>query len=345
MPVSKGGKDSGSDGGYPAFLRRLAGGTPPVLVVCWGDDDYLAQELALNLAVAWERAGQACELESVEGRNALAAVLEKMGTPLLWAGISLLVWTGSGSSKLEGLKREEVEQLARAWGRRTNQVLVIRLESAPRKGTHLAKWAEETGVLVSLETLTGQARSDWIKRRVKELKIQLTPPVAQQLSEGVAPMGILAQDLEKLSLCVEPGELVQPEHLAALSQASVEVAVWDLGDALGQGRIARALEIINVQYAQGAGVFEFLGPWASGHRRVLRVATARDHEAIADIHPYVVKKIREQSGRAPARRLRAQLHRLAELDRACKSSVLNERVCAEHVIAGWNPKSGEPARK
>ncbi len=162
--------------------------------------------------------------------------------------------------------------------------------------------------------------------------IDLAPDAAALLAERVGPqLMLLRQEIEKASLLAGPGEQVTREHVAQAVSAVAEEPIWDLTDAIGQGRTAEAVEMLSRLLAQGAAPPAILGALASHFRRLVRVGQG---ERVPG-PPFVVRKLESQARRYPARRLVTCLRAIHRADVELKgASVMRSERALEQLVLG-----------
>lgn len=226
-------------------------------------------------------------------------------------------------------------------------------------GEVIAEWvgtggADSASVLV---VVCGKAdkRSRWVKafrdpavhveceapRKARELAgflaaeakgqgIELEPEAAQLLADRVGPqLLLLRQEIEKASLFAGPGAPVTRRHVEASVSAVAEEPIWDLTDAIGQGRTADAVDALSRMLVQGAAPPAILGALASHYRRLVRVA----HGEKVPGPPFVVKKLSQQARRQSPRRLVTCLRAIHRADVELKgASVMRPERALEQLI-------------
>ena len=129
-------------------------------------------------------------------------------------------------------------------------------------------------------------------------------------------MLLLRQEIEKISLMVAPGERAEREHVGLATHAVAEQPIWDLTDAIGEGRVAEAVTTLDRIVEQGAPSPVVLASLATHFRLLLRTA---EGGRIAR-PPFVVKKLQRQAGRYSAGRLEACLGFIHRTDTAIKGA-------------------------
>jgi DNA polymerase-3 subunit delta len=162
--------------------------------------------------------------------------------------------------------------------------------------------------------------------------IDLEPEAAALLAERVGPqLLLLRQEIAKAALLAGPDEAVQRKHVEMAVSAVAEEPIWDLTDAIGQGRVADAVSLLSRLLAQGAAPPAILGALASHFRRLVRVG----HGDSVSGPPFVVRKLEQQARRYPARRLVTCLRAIHRADVELKgASVMRSERAIEQLVLG-----------
>ncbi len=162
--------------------------------------------------------------------------------------------------------------------------------------------------------------------------LELDPDAAGLLGERIGPqLLLLRQELEKASLLAGPGARVERSHVERAVATVAEEPIWDLTDAIGQGRSADALDQLSRLLAQGAAAPAVLGALASHFRRLVRTGHG---ERVAGA-PFVVRKLEQQARRYPPQRLVSCLRAIHRADVELKGgSVLPPERALEQLVLG-----------
>ena len=145
--------------------------------------------------------------------------------------------------------------------------------------------------------------------------IRLGPGAAELLAERIGPeLLVLRQELAKLALLVGPGGEAGREEVLLSATEIAEDRIFDLTDAIGEGRPGEALRILGRSTAAGAAPPAVLGALAAHFRRLLRVRSGGRVSA----PPFVLRKLERQAGRYSPARLRACLEAIHEVDEVLK---------------------------
>jgi len=161
-------------------------------------------------------------------------------------------------------------------------------------------------------------------------QVELERGVAEALAERIGPqLQLLRMEIAKLALLAGPGAAVSRAHVGVGTALAAEEPIWDLTDAIGEGRTADALRVLARLLSSGEAPPVLLGALVSHFRRLLRVASGADVAA----PPFVRKKLASQAKRYGAARLRASLGALHETDLALKGAgSLSPELALERVV-------------
>jgi DNA polymerase-3 subunit delta len=172
----------------------------------------------------------------------------------------------------------------------------------------------------------------FIREEAKRQRVTLDPASVELLAERVGPQLLMLRgEIGKAALFAGIGAPVLPEHVAAGTSDLAEESIWDLTDAIGEGRGADALESLAKILSAGAAPPQVLGALASHFRKLLRLRTG----GTAAGPPYAVQKLERQSGRFTPRRLRACLRAIHETDITLKGGgVLWPGIAIERLVIG-----------
>jgi DNA polymerase-3 subunit delta len=155
----------------------------------------------------------------------------------------------------------------------------------------------------------------FIVAEAKRQQVEIAPPAAQLLAEQVgSQLLLLRREIEKIALLAGPGERIEREHVAESTQAVAEQPVWDLTDAIGEGRGRDALETLDRLLGQGAPAPVVLAALAGHFRKLLRVAEGGSVPGPS----FVVQKLRRQARRYSVPKLEACLGFIHRTDTAIK---------------------------
>lgn len=272
-------------------------------------------------------------LDRIElGQAAPGRLEEALGSLPFMASRRLVVLReGEGRGpKLDAKWTEVIEQ----WlgGDRSDATAVLIVVTA--KVDKRSKWVKafrEPALRVECDAPT-KAReiAHFLQEEAARQGVTLDAEAAGLLGERIGPqLLLLRQEIEKAALLAGPGIPIERKHVE-LSVASVaEEPIWDLTDAIGQGRTADALGQLARMMSQGAAAPAVLGALASHFRKLVRVGAG---EGVAG-PPFVVRKLEQQARRYAGRRLVICLRAIHRTDVDLKgASVLRPADALEQLV-------------
>jgi len=309
--------------GRPRGAYLLAGGEPLLR------DDALA---ALRAALLPGGAGE-FDFDRFEGAALAAGTLtDAVRTLPVMASRRLVV-----VDEPEGRRGVAAKALAEALALLVSELLgsdepASVLVVAATKADKRARWVKAFGDAVVDCEPPKRARevAAFIRAEAARQEIGLERGVAERLAERVGPqLMMLRQEIAKLGLLAGPGAKVTPAHVGAGTLDTADEPIWDLTDAIGEGRAPDALRILSRLLAHGAPPIVLLGSLASHFRRLVRSA----HGGAIAGPPFVRKKLESQSGRYGARRLVGCLDAIHETDLALKGAgALRPELALERLV-------------
>jgi len=172
----------------------------------------------------------------------------------------------------------------------------------------------------------------FLAREAERQGVRLETGAADLLAERIGPqLLLLRQEIEKASLLAGEGAPIERRHIEQSVASVAEEPVWDLTDAIGQGRGADAIALLARMMNQGAAAPAVLGALASHFRKLVRVGAG---ESVSG-PPFVVRKLEDQARRLPPRRLVACLRAIHRADVELKGgSALSPERALEQLVLG-----------
>ena len=206
-------------------------------------------------------------------------------------------------------------------------VTLITLPKLDKTGTGSAWFGalEKSGVVVPLNTVEIERLPRWIGQRLQAQGQQADEATLEFLANQVEGNLLAAhQEIQKLGLLYPAGPL-DPE---AVREAVLNVSRYDvfqLGDALLAGDVARTAKILDGLEAEGAQPLALLGVLAWLLRGVTRVKQAESRgENLANAMQQAKiwgdrqNQVRRMLARISLRQMQAAMLKMAEIDRICK---------------------------
>jgi DNA polymerase-3 subunit delta len=248
------------------------------------------------------RAPRDFNFDRLETDSASPARLEEaLGTLPVMAERRLVVLReGRGAGVDESFGR--VIEGALEAGRADFTAVLVVVARKPDRRLRWVKAFREPAAEVDCEAPTSSRElEDFLEREARRLEIELTRDASERLVDRVGPhLLLLRQEVEKLALHVGTGGRVDGAAVTLSVSSVAEESIWDLTDAIGQGRAADSLVQLAQMLGQGQASQAVLGALASHFRRLLRVGQGEPIKA----PPFVARKLEQQARRfTPARLL------------------------------------------
>ncbi|MCH7708472.1 MAG: DNA polymerase III subunit delta [Myxococcales bacterium] len=173
---------------------------------------------------------------------------------------------------------------------------------------------------------------NFVKAEAKRQEVSLVSGAAELLAERVGPhLLMLRHEITKASLLAGLGKQVTRDHVAASTSDIAEEPIWDLTDAIGEGRGAEALGTLGKLLSAGAAPPAVLGSLVSHFRRLLRLRSGGNVPG----PPFVQRKLDSQASRYTERRLIACLQAIHQTDLALKGAGgLRPELALERLVIG-----------
>jgi DNA polymerase-3 subunit delta len=219
-------------------------------------------------------------------------------------------------------------------------VLVLDVASWP-SNTKLAK-ALGADATITCKALPAHRLPDWCIHRAESAHgKQLVAAAAGLLVDLVgAEMGQLDQELAKLAVYVGDVKRINAEDVDKLVGHSRTEKVWDIFDAIGNGKVGDALALLDRLFEQGEEPLRLLGALSS-HLRPLAQAYRLNQQGAplpaameqAGVLPFRIKSAEQQLRHLGRRRAERLYDWLLEIDLGLKgSSQLPPRTLLERLI-------------
>lgn len=309
------------------------------IVAAFGDDVYLRHEV-VEAAIGAALGGEADELavRRFEGERAgLADVLDEVRTLPFLAKRRVVVVEGADPfitahrKALEGFAERPSE----------SGVLVLSVRTWPGT-TKLAKTVARTGIAVDCRAPAERELPAWVARLARSrFGTTIDREAAAYLVDLVgAEAGLLASEVEKLSIFVGDRKAIGREDVATMVDAGRTEAIWGALDAALAGHAGAALAGLDRLVASGEAPVGLLAAVRKSLARVhhagqLRLARRDLKEACreAGIPPFAVEKVGKQHAHLGPSRVARIPDLLLQADLDLKgSSSLPPRVVLERLL-------------
>ncbi|HEX5269490.1 MAG TPA: DNA polymerase III subunit delta [Gemmataceae bacterium] len=321
-----------------AFLDRARKGKPQPVYVLAGDEDFLKRQ-TLRALRSWAvgEGDDAFGYSAHAGDKAVwSSVHDELQTLPFLGGRRLVVVEGADPFVTK--HRPALEKYVAAPA--ATGVLVLTVNSWPAT-TRLAKAIDNNGT-IACKAPAASRLPEWCARWCKaQHDKELSAPAAQLLVELVGPeMGLLDQELAKLSVYVGEAARIDAGDVDRLVGHSRAEDVWTIFDAIGTGKTGEALAVLDRLFDQGNAPQAVLGAFSYQMRMLARAARLHSQGkalpaalAEAGVQQWRAEKVQAQMRHLGRRRLARLYDWLLEVDLGMKGgSQLPEKVLFERLI-------------
>jgi len=130
-------------------------------------------------------------------------------------------------------------------------VLVVCQARADRRERWVRAFAEPNAVVACDRPRRARDAQAFVKDEAERQGVSIETGAAQLLVERIGPeLLMLRQEIAKASLLAGPGARVTRAHVAASAADVAEEPIWDLTDAIGEGRTGEALAVLGAAAAR-----------------------------------------------------------------------------------------------
>jgi len=256
--------------------------------------------------------------------------------------------SGSPGADDDGKSKDAHDQLVRGLQEYLHQLPptteLLLVEPALLKDNAILRLAHELGGQEAVQIFAAPRPWElerWIQTRAEKKGGRLAPDAARRLATLVgSDLRLLDQELEKLLLSVEPGQLVTEDAVNLLVSYVREESIFDLVDAVGQGQAPIAFRILHRLREDNVAPLYILTMIIRQFRLLLQTrelmeegASAEEVSKALNLHPYVARKCYQQARTFTMKRLEASYERLAATDVAIKSGEIGDELAVQLLVA------------
>lgn len=213
-------------------------------------------------------------------------------------------------------------------------VLVVAAAKADKRARWVKAFGEPAGLVECVAPKAGRSVVSFVRSEAKRQGVSFQKGAAELLAERVGPqLLLLRQEIAKAALLAGPGKSpkILVEHVEASTGHVAEEPIWDLTDAIGEGRLGDAVGLLSRLLSAGAAAPVVLGALAAHFRKLLKV----DSGGRPPGPPFVVRKLESQARRYPPGRLAVCLAAIHDADLALKGAgSLSPEMALERLVLG-----------
>jgi DNA polymerase-3 subunit delta len=221
------------------------------------------------------------------------------------------------------------------------RVLVVAAEIPRGSKAKFYEVLRKACTTLSLNTPGASELPGWLAKRARQSHaIELDMAAAQLLAAGIGPrLGVLAQELEKLAVYVEPAKRIAVEDIRASVGALPQVDRWAWIDRVAERRIVEALAELPTLLDSGESAVGLIGALSEA---LIRVGLAKNGESqLIEVMKrdgsygnlkWKVRTYGQQARRWDGEGIADALAELLRADRLIKSGGLSDRAALEEAL-------------
>jgi DNA polymerase-3 subunit delta len=320
------------------FLERPPRSGPLLLYVVHGDEEFLKRQAmrALRTLVVGPEPDDG-SISTYTGDSAtFAAVHDELETLPFFSPRRLVIV--ENADPFVSLYRGNLEKAVGKLPERATLVLEVRTWAA---NTRLAKLVPPAATLVCKAPAAYRMPEWCVRWAAARHDKQLGTQAAALLVDLVGPeMGLLDQELLKLAIFVGSRQQIETADVDKLVGSSRAESTWKIFDAIGEGRSADALALLDRLFDQGEEPLRILGAFSMQLRRLAQAARQHQRGAPlsaalqeAGVPPFGIRACEQQLKHLGPRRASRLYDWLLEADFGLKGgSPLPPRTLLERLV-------------
>lgn len=300
-----------------AFLASKAPIGP--LYVLHGDEGFLKRQVLLAIrsrALGEDATEQDVSTQAGEGAT-FADIFDELQTAPFFTSRRVVVVHEADPfvSRFRAQLEKHINDLP------ATGVLVLDVKTWPAN-TRLAKMVSASATIVCKAPPPYKLPQWCVEWAATQYQKQLATPAASLLVDLVGgDMGLLDQELVKLSIYVGERKKIETSDVDTLVGNSRSESTWKIFDAVAEGRMAEALRLLDRQFEQGEAPMMVLGAFNMQLRRLAQAARLaiqgtplRGALAQVGVPPFAVENAAKQLSRIGRERAARLYDRLLEVN-------------------------------
>jgi DNA polymerase-3 subunit delta len=359
-------KPSRTSPGYNELRAELRAGTWRRLYVLSGEETFLVEHLLEALTETLVSAGsRMLDRVLLDGNNRRLSpgqIEAEVMTPPFLSRCKLVIVRQSGWFAAAGRSRsgaddedsgQDEAETAAAGGARDRQAVLAALfarlpdsaclvfveQKVDRRIRSLVQAIEQNGVLAEFSREQPRTLQRWIEGECKRRSLTIEPIAAESLIDRCeGSMQLIWQELTKLFLyCDNTGQnRIDRQLVEDLSLPDLHGSIFDMTDAISDGRTGRALELLDVLVSQKQPVQLIQFMLTRHFRQLICAAELGRPDAIQGalkVPPFVASRLSQQARRLSPLLLEQLYAACFESDIRIKSGQIGDRLGLETLLA------------
>jgi DNA polymerase III subunit delta len=239
-----------------------------------------------------------------------------------------------------GVQKNRQDQLQGLLERLPDSVCLMMIEKkVDRRLKQLISLIEQKGVLAEIGQEDPKVLRQWVEGECRRRGMQIDPVAAESLIDRCdCSMQVIWQEILKLFLyCEYAGcKVIGLPLIEELSLPDLRGNIFELADALAEGRTERALQLVDLLIGQKEPVQLIQFMLARHLRQLICAAELGRPDRIAaelKVMPFVASRLANQSRRLPIPILEDLYSRCVESDTQVKTGKITDRLALETFLA------------
>lgn len=302
-----------------ALAAELAAGRVRPAYLVAGEEPLLRDDaIAALCSTVLEGAAPEFNLDRLPGTGTTAAALFDALRTLPVFAARRLVWLRDPDSGRGGASRALLDALPEAVAlaaSRDDVVLLVTTAKADKRERWVRAFVEPAAFVDCEAPRDARGLTSFVRAEAKRQRATLDSGAAELLIERIGPqLLVLRSEIAKALLLAHPETTITRAHVERAVVDVAEEPIWDLTDAIGEGRVGDALALLAKLLHGGAAPPQVLASLASHFRRLARARAGRPPAG----PPFVLRKLEAQARRYSPERLLGGLDAIHRTDGTLK---------------------------
>jgi DNA polymerase-3 subunit delta len=300
----------------------------PPLTLVTGPEEFLADRAVAEVVAAARQADPSVEICDLAPGQLAPGGFAELASPSLFGEAKVVVLRG-----VQDLSTEQTAEVTRYLADPAETTVLVLVHGGGVKGkAFLDAVKKRKPNLVDCPKMSKPGdRIGFIKAEFKRARRTVTDEAARALSDAVgSDLRELAAAASQLVADTEGG--VDEAAVAKYYQGRAEVSGFAIADLAIEGRRYEALEQLRFALDTGVAPVLIVSAFATGLRRLGKVAAAGGNARDLGLPPWQVDKLRRQARSWNPARLGAALRSVAEADAAVKGAGADPAFALERLV-------------
>ncbi len=338
---------------YPEFIRSLAPGEPPRVVLLAGEESYFIDRARRALLARMLPEGLP-EQDAVTHLSPAATpqeIQDALAASSLFSPVNIVLASGSLFRETKKQETEEpkkkdksLESLIAAFSAMPEgSYLIFQMKEKPDKRKKLYKAVSKAGLVLEAEPVRAWNIGDWLQGKLKELGKTMDPEARVYFGTAVSMMKeisleFLDKEFDKLAL-YSTSSRISREELQTVFSSLPEVSVFALNDAISERDARTALTILRRELADGIYFTVILATLVRHVRQLWQAVLLQKQgvrgKALAkplDLNPFIAERLGKSAMRFEEATLKQAMLLLIDADYKLKSGAAGVELLEYAII-------------